>query len=85
MEDAGTSEEDDIDSQDSNSPIEHGHLARNCSIKIMLSIYKIWNIQYKNSEILAITKEISKFKTQSQCPLINLQILLLEYLLLLNK
>ena len=35
MEDAGTSEEDDIDSQDSNTPIDHGHLARNCSIKII--------------------------------------------------
>ena len=31
MEDAGTSEEDDdIDSQDSSTPIDHGHLARNC-------------------------------------------------------
>ena len=37
MEDAGTSEEDhDIDSQDPNTPIDHGHLARNCSIKILL-------------------------------------------------
>ena len=36
MEDAGTSEEDDdIDSQDSNTPIDHGHLARKCSIKII--------------------------------------------------
>ena len=35
IEDAGTSEEDDIDSQDSNTPIDHGHLARNCSIKII--------------------------------------------------
>ena len=34
MEDTGTSEEDDIDSQDSNTPIDHGHQARNCSIKI---------------------------------------------------
>ena len=34
MEDAGTSEEDDIESQDSNTPIDHGYLARNCSIKI---------------------------------------------------
>ena len=34
MEDAGTTEEDDIDSQDSNTPIDHGHLARNCLIKI---------------------------------------------------
>ena len=31
-EDVGTSEEDDIDSQDSNTPIDHGHLARNCSM-----------------------------------------------------
>ena len=30
----GTSEEDDIDSQDSNTPIDHYHLARNCLIKI---------------------------------------------------
>ena len=36
MENAGTSEEDDdIDSQDSNTRIDHGHLARNCSIKII--------------------------------------------------
>ena len=34
MEDAGTSEENDIDSQDSNTAIDHGHLARNCLIKI---------------------------------------------------
>ena len=36
MEDAGTSEEDDIDSQDSNTPIDHGYVAWNCSIKILL-------------------------------------------------
>ena len=36
MEDARTSEEDDdIDSQDSNALIDHDHLARNCSIKII--------------------------------------------------
>ena len=36
MEDAGISEEDDdIDSQDSNTTIDHGHLARNCSIKVI--------------------------------------------------
>ena len=41
MEDAGTSEEDDdIDSQDSNTPIDHGHLARNCSIKIVTPAVK---------------------------------------------
>ena len=35
MEDAGTSEEDDyINSQDSSTPIDHGHLAWKCSIKI---------------------------------------------------
>ena len=39
MEDAGTSEEDDdIDNQDSNTPIDHGHVARNCSIKIRVTI-----------------------------------------------
>ena len=37
MEDTGTLEEDDIDSQDSNTPIDHGHLARNCLIKIKWS------------------------------------------------
>ena len=36
MEDAGTSEEDNnIDSQDSNIRIDHSHLARNCSIRIV--------------------------------------------------
>ena len=36
MEDAGISEEDDdIDSQDSNTPIDHSYLAQNCSIKII--------------------------------------------------
>ena len=41
MEDAGTLEEDDdIDSQDSNIPIDHGHLARNCSIKIITPAVK---------------------------------------------
>ena len=34
IEDAATSEEEDIDSQDSNIPIDHGRLARNCLIKI---------------------------------------------------
>ena len=39
MEDAGTSEEDDIDSQDSNTPIDHGHLARNFLIKINIILF----------------------------------------------
>ena len=41
MEDSGTSEEDDIDSQDSNTPIDHGHLARNCSIKILVPEFAV--------------------------------------------
>ena len=40
MEDAGTSEEVDIDSQDSNTPLDHGHLAQNCSIKIITPAVK---------------------------------------------
>ena len=40
MEDAGTSEEDGIGSQDSDTPIDHGHLARNCSIKIITPAVK---------------------------------------------
>ena len=44
MEEAGTSEEDDdIDSQDSNTPIDHGHQARNCSIKIITPAVKACN------------------------------------------
>ena len=42
MEDAGTSEEDDIDSQDSNIRIDHGHQARNCSIKIIRHYVQFW-------------------------------------------
>ena len=41
MEDTETLEEDDIDSQNSNIPINHGHLARNCSIKIIIIIITI--------------------------------------------
>ena len=41
VEDARTSEEDDdIDSQDSNMPIDHGHLARNCLIKVITPAVK---------------------------------------------
>ena len=35
MKDVRTSEEDDTDNQDSNIPLDHGHLARNYSIKII--------------------------------------------------
>ena len=41
IENAGISEEDDdIDSQDSNTPIDHGHLAWNCSVKIITPAVK---------------------------------------------
>ena len=50
MEDAGTSEEDDdIDSQDSNTPIDHGHLARNCWINIIKkTVIFTWQTRYTN-------------------------------------
>ena len=53
MEDAGTSEEDDdIDIQDSNTPIDHGHLARNCSIKIITPAVKASVIsKYKDTRL----------------------------------
>ena len=34
MEDGGTLKEQNTNSQDSNIPIDHGHLAQNCLIKI---------------------------------------------------
>ena len=40
MEDSGTSEEDYIESQDSNIRTDHGHLARNCSIKTITPAVK---------------------------------------------
>ena len=40
MEITGISEEDDIDSQDSNTLIDHDHLAQNCSIKIITPAVK---------------------------------------------
>ena len=47
MEGAGTSEEDDdIYSQDSNIHIEHGHLARNSSIKIITPAVKAFIINF---------------------------------------
>ena len=47
MEDAGASENDDIDSEDSYTPIDHGHLARNCSIKIITPAVKASVISIK--------------------------------------
>ena len=41
MENAGISEEDDdIDNQNSNTSIDHSHLARNCSINVITSAVK---------------------------------------------
>ena len=46
MEDAGTSEEDDTDSQDSNIPTDHGHLDQNCwnKMNVLTKLYgkNIW-------------------------------------------
>ena len=56
MEDAGTSEEDDdIDSQDSNTLTDHGHLARNCSIKIITPVVKV--------SVISITSVLKKSVT----------------------
>ena len=47
MEEAGTSEEDN-NSQDSNTPIDHGHLACNCSIKIVSDVFnKLMENRYR--------------------------------------
>ena len=52
MEDAGSSEEDDdIDSEDSNTPIDHGHLAWNFSIKINVSIITVILVNNSRSNI----------------------------------
>ena len=58
MEDAGTSEEDDdIDSQDSNIPIDHGHLARNCSIKISEDdLIRTKHVRFQNNVIVIGTE-----------------------------
>ena len=48
MEDAGTSEEEDTDSQDSNVPTYHGHLARNNLIKTITPVVKAVVISHGN-------------------------------------
>ena len=40
MEDAVASEEEDTNSLDFNIPTDHGHLAQNCLIKIILTAMK---------------------------------------------
>ena len=50
MEDTGISEED-TDSQDSNIPIDHGHVARNCLIKIIMLAMNALVISLKNKHI----------------------------------
>ena len=63
MENAGISEEDDIDCQDSNIPIDHGHLARNCSIKIITpavksSVISSMVMQKRSLRIASMPKEL---------------------------
>ena len=58
MEDAGTSEEDDIDSQDSNIPTDHSHLAWNCLLKIIMPA-----VQKATLPISIVSKEIKIFDT----------------------
>ena len=41
MEDAGTSEKEGTDSQDSNVPLDHGHLARNYLIKKITNLNEL--------------------------------------------
>ena len=52
MEDAGTSEEDDIDSQDSNTSIDHGHLAQNCSFFNSVTNFIVNSLKDKNNRKL---------------------------------
>ena len=59
MEDAGTSEEDGIDRQDSNTPINHGHLARNCLIKITTPAVK--------ASVISITEHMEKIVLNKEC------------------
>ena len=59
MEGAGISkEEDDIDSQDSNTPIDHGHLARNCLIKIITPAVKASVISISSKSQSPITSVV---------------------------
>ena len=46
MEDVGTSKEEDTNSQDSNVPVGHDHLARNYLIKIITPAVKALVISY---------------------------------------
>ena len=60
MEDTRTSEEDDdIDSQDSNTPIDHGHLAWNCSMKIITPAVK--------ASVISIWHKLKKYTEQRKC------------------
>ena len=74
MEDAGTSEEDDdIDSQDSNTPTDHGHLSWNCSIKI--KSITMWTNQVTN----AFQKYYLQTFRSSYTPLVNTQFFIIPW------
>ena len=47
MEDTRILKEKDTDSQDSNIPIDHGHLAQSCLIKIVTLAMKVFVIEWK--------------------------------------
>ena len=51
MKDAGTSEEEDAESEDFNIPTDHGHLDRNCLMKIITVTVKALVILLKNCYI----------------------------------
>ena len=69
MENAGTSEEDEgIDSQDSNTPIDHGHLARNCSIKIITPAVKASVISSNSIKFIKIKLNPWRYSSEEQRP-----------------
>ena len=67
IEDARTSEEDDIDSQDSNIPIDHGHLARNCSIKIITPALKALIISFLINLITSKEVKVKIIQIVEEC------------------
>ena len=71
LEDTGTLEED-TDSQDSNIPIDHGHLAWNCSIKIGFCFFNTLDTshlitpRFRNSAIVYIFWQCKLLSSYSQ-------------------
>ena len=81
MEDAGTSEEDDIDSQDSNTPIDHGHLAWKCLInkyrKFILATLKHHLYQkFSNFKIAPLTPGFTNLRNRLNASLKHINFLL---------